>query len=381
MQLDKNNIEKTTIVISAVNIVEAGTLTVLKDCISYLSNLVSEKNIRVIAVIYDKNLFFYPNIEYIELKWPKKRWINRIWFEYISIKKISKKLGNVDLWFSLHDTTPSVIAKRKAVYFHNPFAFYKKKLSDFILAPKIALFSLFTKYIYRINVHKNDFLVVQQNWFRNEISKIINVKKQKIIVFPPNIEKSKKLDEIQQTDRKIDNFSFIFPASPNRHKNFEVICKATEILKKLYKIDNFKVYLTINGNENIYSRYLYKKWGNLSNIDFIGFLDKETLFSYYKTCDCLIFPSKVETWGLPISEFSKFKKPMLLADSPYAYETSAGSEKTAFFNPNNPTELAEQMRNLLQKNDTFLREIPIPNIEKPICYSWKELFDFLLKPI
>jgi len=375
----KENINNKTIVISAVNIVEAGTLAILKDCLKYLSKLAKEENINIIAIIHEKKICFFPNIIYIETKWPKKRWINRIWFEYISLKKISKKLGFIDLWFSLHDTTPSIFAKKRAVYCHNPFAFYKSKISDFILSPKIALFSLFTKYIYKINIHKNDYLVVQQDWFRNEMSKMLNVKNSKIIVNPPNIEKTEILKNYKKDNQKKDNFSFIFPASPNIHKNFEVICKATEILKKQYSLDNFKVYLTIKGNENKYSRYLFKKWSKLSNLNFIGFLDKKTLFSYYEACDCLIFSSKVETWGLPISEFSKFDKPMLLADCPYAYETSAGSKKTAFFNPNNPKELASQMKKLLQKDESLLKEIQIPSIEKPVCHSWKELFDFLLK--
>lgn len=65
-------------------------------------------------------------------------------------------------------------------------------------------------------------------------------------------------------------------------------------------------------------------------IDFIGFVDKKTLFEYYELSSCMIFPSKIETWGLPISEFSEFNKPMLLADLPYAHDTAAGSSKVAF---------------------------------------------------
>jgi len=381
MPLYKHNIKNTTIVISAVNIVEAGTLTILKDCLKYLSKLAEEKKIRIIAIVHKKKPVFFSNIEYIEAKWPKKRWLNRIWFEYISLKKISKKIGSIDLWFSLHDTTPSVIAKKRVVYCHNPFAFYKNSVSDFILAPKISLLSAFSKYIYKINIHKNDYLVVQQDWFRNKMSEMFGVKKTKIIVSPPNIKKIEKPIGLKKNNISKDNFSFIFPASPNIHKNFEIICKATEILEKQYKLDNFKVYLTIKGNENRYSRYLYKKWKNLSNLNFIGFLDKQNLYSYYEHCDCLIFPSKAETWGLPISEFSKFNKPMLLADLPYSHETSMKSEKTAFFNPYRPIELAEQMRKLLQKNESFLKNIPFIPIEKPICYSWEELFEFFLKSV
>ncbi|MCL8000914.1 hypothetical protein M8994_22240, partial [Brucella sp. 21LCYQ03] len=111
-----------TIVISAVNLVEAGTLTILKDCLSYLSTLAVDPAYRVVAIVHDKELAKFPDIEYIETRWPKKRWINRLWYEYVSLNSISKQIGSIDLWFSLHDTSPNVIAKRQAVYCHNTYA-------------------------------------------------------------------------------------------------------------------------------------------------------------------------------------------------------------------------------------------------------------------
>lgn len=50
----------------------------------------------------------------------------------------------------------------------------------------------------------------------------------------------------------------------------------------------------------------------------------------YNTSDCLIFPSKLETWGLPISEMKFFGKPILIADELYAKETVGGYDKVQF---------------------------------------------------
>ena len=52
-EVNKNN-EK-TIVISAVNLVEAGTLAILKDCLSYLSALAEQNEYRIVAIVYKKN--------------------------------------------------------------------------------------------------------------------------------------------------------------------------------------------------------------------------------------------------------------------------------------------------------------------------------------
>lgn len=140
----------------------------------------------------------------------KKRWVNRLWYEYVSMKKISKELAPVDIWFSLHDTTPTVIARKRVVYCHNSYSFYKWKLHDLFVAPKIAMFAIFTKYIYKTNIHKNDYLVVQQEWFRVAMSKIFGFDSSKIIVAPPHRIKSKEI--IKNTEDK-DIFSFIYAAS------------------------------------------------------------------------------------------------------------------------------------------------------------------------
>ncbi len=366
---------KKTIVISAVNLVEAGTLAILRDCLSYLSTLSGRHEYRIVAIVYKKELALFSNIEYIETQWPKKRWVNRLWYEYISMKKISKELAPVDLWLSLHDTTPSVVAKRRAVYCHNSYSFYKWKLHDLFVAPKIAMFAIFTKYIYKTNIHKNDYLVVQQEWFRVAMSKMFKFESAKIIVAPPHRIKSQEI--IKNTENK-EVFSFIYPASPNSHKNFEIICRAVDILENHYQLKNFRVHITVDGSENRYAGWLYEKWGKLSCINFMGFVDKNTLFTYYENSSCMIFPSKVETWGLPISEFSEFNKPMLLANLPYAHETSAGSHQVAFFNPDDPKELAKQMKLLIQGDFSSLNMIPEKMIEEPITHSWKELFQTLL---
>jgi len=364
-----------TIVISAVNLIQAGTLAILRDCLSFLSKYAEEQNIEVIAIVYDKSLVPFDNIRYIENKWPKKRWINRLWFEYVTLNKISKELGPVDLWFSLHDTTPTVKAARRAVYCHNSFSFYKWKLNDLIFAPKIALFAIFTRFIYRPNITKNNYLVVQQNWFRDGLSKMFAINPRKIIVFPPNIEhtKSSSLEKTALTKP----YKFIFAASPNSHKNFEVICKAVEILKRK-KIDGFQVTITLKGTENSYAEWLYKQWGDIPEIDFKGFVSSQILNDLYEQSHCLIYPSKIESWGLPISEFKNFNRPILLADLPYAHETASGALKTYYFSPDDPADLASAMGKLISNDESFL--VPSPQIcyEDPKASNWRELFDILL---
>lgn len=368
-----------TIVISAVNLVEAGTLAILRDCLQYLSTLAQGGEYRIVALVHRRELADFTGIEYIETQWPKKRWVNRIWFEYVSMKKISKQLLPVYLWFSLHDTSPNVVAERRAVYCHSPFVFYKWKWKELFWTPKIVLFALFTKYIYGINIHKNRYIVVQQNWFRKGMLDMFKLDNKDVIVAPPPASKTLKQVIARDCGIVFPDYSFVYAASPNSHKNFEVICQAVEELERLYGNQNFKVYITVKGNENAYARWLYKNWGNrFESLVFVGFLSKDILLDYYQKCDCLIFPSKVETWGLPVSEFAAFDKPMLLADVAYAYETAAGSHKTAFFASGDYKELSRKMYQLIHADTSFLKSVPKKVVEKPVVDSWEGLFEMLL---
>lgn len=367
---------KKIIVISAVNLVEAGTLAILKDCLSYLSSFVAGSDYRVIAIVHSRSLAEFPNIEYVETTWPKKRWVNRLWYEYISMKRISKELSPVHLWFSLHDTSPSVIAQRRAVYCHNAFSFYKWGVRDLLFAPKIALFALLTKYIYKPNIRKNNFVVVQQAWFRNAISNSFRLEPGRIIVAPP--ETTGGASKTGKDQALFSTYTFLYPASPNSHKNFEVICRAVELLKRK-GIADFRVILTSAGTENKYAKWLYSKWGHLKEITFSGFLSKEVLKEKYQRSHCLLFPSKVETWGLPISEFSSYNRPMLLADLPYSHETAAGARQVAYFDPDDPQALARMMAQLIAGNSEFLAPEEKRNIQAPVAGGWAEIFTLLLK--
>lgn len=366
------------IVISAVNLVEAGTLAILQECLSYLSVLVEEQSYRVIAIVYDKKLAYYSNIEYIETKWPKKRWLNRLWYEYVSMNKLSKKIGPVYLWLSLHDTSPTVVAERRAVYCHNSYFSYKWKWIDLFFAPKIALFAIFTKLIYKTNIRKNDFLIVQQNWFKAAMIKNFGLESSKIIVARPESPIIKIAFESVLKEPHTDIYSFIFAGSPNSHKNFEVICKAVKILEENFGLSNFRVTLTVKGDENKYASWLFRNWGYLNTIDFRGFVSKDILTQLYAESNCLIYSSKVESWGLPISEFSQFHKPMLLADLPYAHETAAGSDFVSFFNADEARGLAEKMMRLIKGDVSFLKSVPIRENEGLSVDSWKDLFSKLL---
>ena len=80
-----------TIVVSGVNLRKGGTLTILRDCLQYLSLLVRDGGYRVVAIVHKRELCDYPGIDYIELPDVVKGWSRRLWCEYVTMHKISKE--------------------------------------------------------------------------------------------------------------------------------------------------------------------------------------------------------------------------------------------------------------------------------------------------
>lgn len=368
---------KKTIVLSGINLIEGGPLTIYEECLRCIEKYFL-KNYEIVALVHNRELFseFDSRIKFIEFMDSKKSYLKRFYYEYFYFKRLSKKLKPY-LWFSLHDMTPNVVADKRVVYCHNSIIFYDMKRKDMINEFKMFMFSKFYKYIYKINIKKNNFVVVQQDWIRKRFKKIFKIKN--VVVAHPNVVIDDSNNNCKNT--KIVKNSFLYPSFPRIFKNFEVICKAVEILENK-NIENFKVYLTIDGSENIYSKEIVEKYGRLKCIEFIGLQTRENLMKYYSKIETVIFPSKLETWGLPISEAKAFGKNIILADLEYAHETLGTYEKVMFFGPDNAEKLAEKIEMLIN-DDENMKNIEFDgnfekNIEKPFCKNWKELFDILL---
>ncbi|MEY8726109.1 glycosyltransferase [Bacteroides xylanisolvens] len=364
------------IVISATNLVEGGPLSILDDLLSSLNDYIGKNpTYKVIAIVHDKKICFYPNIQYIEIKWAKSNWLFRLYSEYVYLYKLSKSL-NAHLWLSLHDTSPNVKADIRAVYCHNPTPFYKPAIRDLKFNYKEYLFSLFYKYLYRINIHKNDFVIVQQSWIRDEFCKMFHLNSDKVIVAYPKSEALQN-NYVHKQDSIDSTCVFFYPAYPRTFKNIEVICEACKSLNE-QGYQNYKVILTVDGTENAYAKYIYKKYNNITEIDFHGIVSHQEVFKLYASTNCLLFPSKLETWGLPISEFSSYNKPMLVADLPYAHETASGASCVSFFSINDSVLLSERMKEVIAHSYSNFGRVPDCHVKKPYTNSWIELVNQLL---
>lgn len=339
-----------SIVISAINFYEGGPLSISFNIIDELTKS-RYSSLSVVIFVHKRSLFqkylTCKHIKFIELPLSRRNYLFRLYYEYIYFYFYSKK-KKIDLWWSLHDITPNVKATKRVVYCHNPTPFYKSNWKEFIISPKLFLFVKLYKYAYLINLKKNTYIIVQQSWIREKFIELYRINREKMIVAHPRIENGDGKD-LPKNDVLQDGYvRFIYPCIPRVFKNIELIARAVKILSNNSQL-KFIVYLTIDGSENRYSKQIWKKYNHLSQLRFIGFQDFETIGNLYSKCDALLFPSRLETWGLPLTEIQKFNKKILVCSLPYAYETIGSYKNVHYLDANNYRLWADEMAKIIRE--------------------------------
>jgi len=328
------------IVISAVNLIEGGTLTVLRECLaSAAADLPAE--CEIVALVNRADLISEPRIRLISIPSAKKSWFHRLYWEWFGFMRISRKLKPA-LWLSLHDITPRVSATRQAVYCHNPSPFYRISLREAWQEPKFLMFNQLYALLYRVLIRRNYCVIVQQDWLRSEFKRRMG--QIPVVVAYPSLQAIECL-VVPTSGRK---FVFLYPALPRVFKNIETLCKATQILAAR-GVSGFEVRLTLDGSENRYARWLLGKFGEIAQVRFIGRQTKDEMTAQYREAAAIVFPSKLETWGLPITEGKAQGLPLLVADMPYARVTVGTYDLVSFFPAESPDALADLMQSMVEK--------------------------------
>lgn len=362
---------KPCIVVSGVNLTEMGPLAVFREALASLTEHYAA-NYEIVALVHRQRLLDIPNVTYMEFPNVKSSWLRRLRFEYWECKGISQRL-KPKLWFAMDNMTPNVTAEKQVVYCHNPSPFYRFHPRDLFLDWKFGLFTLFYRYLYRINIRRNAQVIVQQEWIRKYFVTHYGVSD--VIVAHPNVVTAAIAP---QTAELLPGkpYRFFYPAYPRTFKNSEVALRAARLLER-NGFHDFELWLTFDGTVNKYASAVFKQFSNVRTVRWLGLLTRQKVFEKYADADCLLFPSKLETWGLPITEFKSTGKPIIAADLAYAHETVGSYAQVAFFNPTDIRQLAEIMRAAATGVNPFAPVIADP-ISRPFSSNWVELWRYVI---
>lgn len=244
------------------------------------------------------------------------------------------------------------------IYYHQPVPFFANKWNPLKTNQRTFWFY---KHIYPFFVSlflkKDTHIFVQLDFIKEGFAKRFNHPKNKIGVYTPTVNPPQFSDEIKSPSQ----FTLIYPAMPHFYKNHRVIEEALKISSK-----NMEIIFTIPSLSNEKDQDI--------RIKHIGMQPQDKIWEMYRTCDALLFPSFIETFGLPLLEAALTGMPIIAADLPYAREVLEGYEGVKFVKHDDPKAWAKAIDNL-KKGERFK---PIEISKRP---SWEALFNTILKEI
>ncbi len=326
-----------TIFINDTAATEGGVLTILKQFLEGI-NLYSKKDNTYYIFCSLEELKQYEN-EQIKIITDirGKKWLDRIKWDLWGLKKWSKKYSiKADLIISLQNTGCRYFQQiPQIIYLHQPLSFYREiKWNVFKKEERIYWFyqNIYPKIIF-YSLPKNYLLVVQTKAMKERVQKQFQLEDNKIIAIRPSFENI-KVETISPINFNDQKFHIFYPATTYLYKNHEIIIKALKHIKDKEPnvFNNLVVHFTFdnNGKRNLDLIQLMNQLEVNSAIKLEGKLPYEKVLSFYKSCDLVVFPSYIETFGLPLIETALFGLPLLVSDADFSREIISNYEGAKF---------------------------------------------------
>jgi glycosyltransferase involved in cell wall biosynthesis len=144
---------------------------------------------------------------------------------------------------------------------------------------------------------------------------------------------------------------------------------ALDLLNTKY---NIQPLLLCTGKTNDYFPTIRKEMSRLglnSQVKFVGFVSELEIQCLYRLCRCMVFPSKYEGWGLPVTEAMRIGVPVACSDLPVLREHAGNAP--LYFNPENPQEISNAIFRIW--TDPELRRDISKNGQKAVeLFSWNK---------
>ena len=318
------------IIVNGIAASSGGALTVLRSFYNYIVENDNENE--WIFLLGDKYIVEKDNIKIITLENVKSNWVNRLKFDLFSGKRYISLL-NPDVVFSLQNTITFGLTCPQVVYMHQSIPFQKVKKFSFLKSEerKLAVYQYIIGSLIKQSIKKADRVIVQTKWIRDAIIENKTINPDNIINVFPNFENFEY--QLKYQDYVFDRHNFFYPASKEIHKNHKCIYEACEILRQ-QGITKYEVSVTIENEKKV------------QNITCLGELSFPSVIEHYHT-STLIFPSFIETVGLPMLEARQIGTIILASDCPFSREVLDGYANAYYFDPFKPIELADLMKKIL----------------------------------
>tara|TARA_B100001063_G_C16751006_1_gene550288 strand:- start:962 stop:2086 length:1125 start_codon:yes stop_codon:yes gene_type:complete len=349
----------------------SGTKTYNLNFCEYLNKLkINDKIFIFITKDYLRNinLNHNPNIKYIV----KSSLLNNILLRMIwmqLILPIELKILKVNQLFSPMNMGPICLKFFNikfilALHSNLPWVYFSKMPGNIVR-------NYLTKILMEFSVSACDKLIVDSDFAKNEIIKLLNVDKEKVFSIYLGIDKkylteSKNVSLIEDFDYKDYILTVL---SCVKYHNILKLLKSFKLLKKEHNI-KLRFVLVLQVLDQEYFKIIKNFTKNNFESDEIIFfhnLDNKYLINLYREANFFIFSSYCEVFGLTSLEAMSQGCPVLISNCSALSEIN--SDAAEYFDPDKEHEIKDSMLKIL--NNTKYREENIKKANKHFKkFSW-----------
>lgn len=192
--------------------------------------------------------------------------------------------------------------------------------------------------------------------------------KANIYLIPNGVE----LNEINRIKRlnNIKHPSILYMGLLENIKGVDVLIKATAMIKM--EIPNITVYIAGEGSEEDHLIQLSKDLDLDENVKFLGYLGEENKYSYLKSVDICVLPSRYESFGIIILEAMVCNTPIIASDVGNIPFLIQDPKSGLTVKTEDVDDFAKKTLQLLE-DDNLKEEIVINAKLKVREYSWQKI--------
>ncbi|HII4420784.1 glycosyltransferase [Clostridium perfringens] len=350
--------------------VSGGALSILKQFIEEVALKLNNNFVTYIFCNVDLSEYNCEKVKIIN-NIKIKRGLGRITWDLFGLKKWSRKNSiKPDLLISLQNTAISGFNNvKQIVYLHQSIPYYKN--IKWSIMKKEERIYWFYRYIYKAIIHfsiKNNYVVVQNNWMKKAILKDHKVKNDHVKIVKPKFSSITRYKSVE-----IDKRVLFYPSSGEIYKNHIVLVEALNLLVNNFNMRDLKLCFTIS-KTNFKNKLVLEKINQYNledNIDFLGYLKAESLNEYYSKANLVLFPSYIETVGLPLLEAASLNKKILCSDLYYSREALENYKSVKYIKYDDYKNWALFIKDSLYEPETT-NEVLVNNDK-----NWCEMINFI----
>lgn len=318
-----------TILVLDVAAVEGGALSILQ---TYYDRCCADRQNRYVFCVSRPDLPDTDTVRVLRFPWVKRSWLHRLWFEYVTLPRLLRR-ERIDHVFSLQNTTAFGTKLPQTVYLHQPLPFCGIRFSLW-KQPKFWVYQHVIARRIFASLRRAERVIVQTAWMKRAACEQAHISPDKVVLETPTVG-----DISARWCPQEGPHVFFYPAANYSYKNHEMLFAAMEQLVANGMTD-FTVRLTLTADAlPVATRYPRAA----ARVEWCGAMPHEKVMAAYAS-SVLVFPSYIETFGLPLLEAKLTGAPILAADTPFAREILDGYDAARFFDPFDPTALAALMR-------------------------------------